>query len=52
MPSSLIDEEDGVGSWCDLRAISARCRFIASVLHEGKIRAAPLPCFGQMAPKI
>ena len=33
-------------------AISARCRFIASVLQKGRIRAAPLPCFGQMAPKI
>ena len=26
-------------------AISARCRFIASVLQAGRIRAAPLPCF-------
>src|ERR1035438_3307940 len=98
MPSGLIDEEDGVGSWCDrlgdfrevqvhrlgiaegqdqsralalfradgtedigrcgsliprrALASSARCRFIASVLQKGRIRAAPLPCFGQMAPKI
>src|SRR5262245_3591311 len=33
-------------------AISARCRFIASVLHAGRIRAAPLPCFGHTAPKM
>ncbi len=51
-PSGLIDEEDGVGCWCDSLGDSARCRFIASVLQKGRIRAAPLPCFGQMAPKI
>ena len=46
MPSSLIDEEDGVGSWCDqIRAISARCRFIASVLHAGKTRLRALALF-------
>src|SRR6516164_9497819 len=28
-------------------AISARCKFIASVLQAGMIRAAPLPSFGQ-----
>jgi hypothetical protein len=33
-------------------AISARCRFIASVLQVGRIRAAPLPSFGQTAPKM
>ena len=31
---------------------SARGKFIVSVLHAGKIRAAPLPCFGQTAPKM
>lgn len=51
MPSGLIDEEDGMGSGATALAISARCRFIASVL-EGRIRAAPFPCFGQMAPKM
>jgi hypothetical protein len=35
-----------------LTAISARCRFIASVLQVGRIRAAPLPCFGQIVPKM
>src|SRR6266487_1589153 len=33
-------------------AISARCRFIASVLQAGRIRAAPLPRFGHTAPKM
>src|SRR3954467_2051795 len=33
-------------------AISARCRFIASVLQAGRTRAAPLPSLGQIAPKI
>src|SRR6516165_11712462 len=32
-------------------AISARCRFIASLLQAGRIRAAPLPSLGQTAPK-
>src|SRR2546430_16947497 len=33
-------------------AISARCRFIASVLQAGRIRAAPVPRFGHTAPKM
>ncbi len=33
-------------------AISAKCRFIASVLQAGRIRAAPLPCLGQTSPKM
>jgi hypothetical protein len=33
-------------------AISARCRFIASVLQAGMIKAAPLPSIGQTAPKM
>src|SRR5256885_7856707 len=32
-------------------AISARCKFIASVLQAGMIRAATLPSFGQTGPK-
>jgi hypothetical protein len=32
--------------------ISARSRFIAKVLQAGRTSAAPLPCLGQMAPKI
>ena len=52
MPSSLIDEEDGVGSWCDCLGDFREVQVIASVLQAGRIRATPLPCFGQMAPKI
>src|SRR5206468_7189911 len=33
-------------------AISARCRFIASVLQAGRTSAAPLPLPGQIAPKM
>jgi hypothetical protein len=33
-------------------AISAKCRFMASVLQAGRIRAAPLPSCGQTAPKM
>ena len=51
MPACLIDEERGMGRpiWV---AISARCRFIASVSQRGMTRAAPLPSLGQIAPKI
>ncbi len=52
VPASLIDQEDGVGAGRDRLTISARWRFIASVLQAGRIRAAPLPSFGQTAPKI
>ena len=52
MPASLIDQEDGVGAGATVLAISARCRFIASVLQAGRIRAAPLPSCGQTAPKM
>src|SRR3954465_5256311 len=33
-------------------ATSARCRLMACVSHRGRTRAAPLPCCGQIAPKI
>jgi hypothetical protein len=33
-------------------AISARCRFIASVSHRGMMSAAPFPSLGEIAPKI
>jgi hypothetical protein len=52
MPAGLVDQEDGMGAGAMIPAISARCRFIASVLQAGRIRAAPLPSFGQTAPKI
>ena len=41
-----------MGSRCDCLCISARCRFVALVLQEGKIKSAPFPCSGQTAPKI
>ena len=52
MPSGPIDEEDGVGSLVrpclgDFREVQVH-RF---GVQKGRIRAAPLPCFGQMAPK-
>ena len=43
VPAGLIDQEDGVGAGATVLAISARCRFMASVLQAGRIRAAPLP---------
>jgi hypothetical protein len=51
VPASLIDQEDGVDTG-RIAAIAARCKFIASVLQAGRIRAAPLPFFGQTAPKM
>src|SRR3954471_7179029 len=33
-------------------ATSARCRLMACVSHRGSTRAAPLPCCGQIAPKM
>jgi hypothetical protein len=48
----LIDEDGGVRAGCDLRGDLGQCRFIASVSQRGMTRAAPLPCFGQIAPKI
>jgi hypothetical protein len=48
----LIDQEDGVGTRLTVLALSTRRRLIVSVLQVGRIRAAPLPCFGQTAPKM
>jgi hypothetical protein len=45
MPSGLIDEKDGVAATA--LAISARCRFLASVLQAGRIKPAALPSFGR-----
>jgi hypothetical protein len=50
--AGLIDQEDGVGTRLTVLALSTRRRFIVSVLQAGRIRAAPLPCFGQTAPKM
>jgi hypothetical protein len=52
MPSGLIDEEDRVGSWCDhlgdLREMQVHGLGVAGWQDQ----AAPLPCFGQTAPKM
>jgi len=52
MPAGLIAKSTACAPGATVAAISTRCRFIASVLQVGRIRAAPLPCFGQMAPKM
>jgi hypothetical protein len=54
VPAGLIDQEYGTACapGATVAAISTSCRLIASVLQVGRIRAAPLPCFGQTAPKI
>jgi hypothetical protein len=46
MPAGLVDQEDGVGAGRD------DLGEVASVLQAGGIRAAPLPSFGQTAPKM
>ena len=52
MPSGLIDEEDGVGSWSDRLGDFREVQVHRFGIAGGQDRAAPLPCFGQMAPKI
>ena len=52
MPASLVEKQHGMSARRDVLAISARCRSIAKVLQRGKTRAAPLPSFGEIAPKI
>ena len=52
VPSGLVDDEHGVLAGATSVAISARCRFIASVLQAGRTSAAPLPSLGQIAPKM
>ena len=52
MPARLIDEKHGMRAWRDLGGDFGGSRFIASVSHRGMTSAAPLPCFGQIPPKI
>ena len=53
MLTSLVDQEDGVDSRRDgCGDLLARCKFMASVLQAGRIRAAPLSSFGHTAPKM
>ena len=49
MPSGLIDEKDGMGSRCDGVGDFGQMQVH---LQAGRIKAAPFPCFGQMAPKM
>jgi hypothetical protein len=55
MPPGLVGERDGGRSRCDsdgdLGGVRVH-RFIAAVLQAGWIRAAPLLCLGQIAPKM
>src|SRR5262249_32261022 len=50
--AGLIDGRMAWAAGATVAATSARCKFIASVLQAGMIRAAPLPSFGQTAPKM
>lgn len=52
MPSCLVHDEDACASLPTFREISIRCWFMAWVSHHGMTRAAALPCFEQIAPKI
>jgi hypothetical protein len=52
VPASLIEQENGMGAGRNFLGNLRKGRFIASVLREGKIKAAPLPCFGQTSPKM
>src|SRR6187551_3481260 len=52
MPSGLVETSTACLPAATSAAISARCRFIASVLQAGRTSAAPLPSPGQIAPKM
>ena len=47
----ILNPAPGRGMFSSLQC-AARCRFIASLLQAGRIRAAPLPSLGQIAPKM
>ena len=52
VPAGLVDQEDGVGGGCDGRGDLREVQVHRLGLQVGRIRAAPLPCFGQTAPKM
>ena len=53
VPAGLIDAAARrAGPARPASAISARCRSIASVLHQGRTRPGALPSSGQIAPKM
>jgi hypothetical protein len=52
VPSRLIDEEHRMRARRDFCGDLGKVRFIVLVSHRGMTRAAPLPFFGQIAPKM
>ena len=51
-PSGPVHQHDPMGSGSHGLCTSAKFRLIACVSHRGMTRAAPLPCCGQIAPKM
>ena len=52
VPASLIDQEHGVCAGRDRRGDLRKVEVHRLGIAGGRIRAAPLPCLGQTAPKI
>ena len=52
MPAGLVEQQGCVASGATSAEMAARCRFIAAVLHQGRISPTALPSLGQMAPKM
>ena len=52
VPSGPVHQHDPMGSGSHGLPTSARCRLMACVSHRGSTKAAPLPCCGQIAPKM
>ena len=52
MPSGLIDEERRRVRRRDLSGDFGEVQVLGLVSHRGMMSAAPLPCFGQIAPKM
>ena len=52
MPSGPVTDQDSDGAGATCVLISARCRFMHSVLAAGVMTAAPTARAGQIAPKM
>ena len=52
MPSGLVEDEHSVGAWRHLGGDLGEMQVHRFVLQAGMTRAAPLPSFGQIAPKM
>ena len=50
MPAGAVADQHGMGAGLNLGADLRRCRFIAQLLAQGVIMAAPIPRSGQIAP--